>query len=153
MTNRTATAPEPQNPDYAAVVQASFARQGLLRTFGATLSDLSPGRAVLNVPYTDAVNQQQGFFHGAVMGAIADSAGGYASLSLMAAGSEVVTVEYKINFLKPAIGQVLVATGEVLRAGRSITVAHVDLTVAGEGDAAPALVGVLQGTFMRVAHA
>ncbi|MEL6872375.1 MAG: PaaI family thioesterase [Pseudomonadota bacterium] len=135
---------EPANPDYAGLVTASFGRQNLMQSFGATLGDVAPGRVMIIVSASDAVGQQQGYIHGGVIGAIADSAAGYASLSLMAAGSEVVTVEYKINFLKPAAGRSIEAIGHVLRAGRSLTVARADVHCEGTQ------IALLQGTFMRV---
>jgi uncharacterized protein (TIGR00369 family) len=140
------------NSDYAHVVARSFAQQGLMTTIQARLDQVEPGRAVISVPFGSSVSQQQGLFHGAVIGAIGDSAGGYAALSLMPAGSEVVTVEYKINFMRPARGTLLVATGTVLRAGRSVTVGRVDVETSG-ADGARTLVAVLQATFMRVTAA
>jgi uncharacterized protein (TIGR00369 family) len=115
-------------------VRESFARQGLMRAIGASLTDLAPGRCTIAVPFSDAVSQQQGFFHGGIIGAIADTAGGYAALSLLPPGSEVVTLEYKINFLRPAAGQRLVAEGSVLRAGRSVTVTRVDVFIEVDGE-------------------
>lgn len=108
-------------------VIASFARQGLLRTIGAELDSLAPGRCAIALPFTEKVGQQQGFFHGGVIGAIADTAGGYAALTLLPLGSEVLTLEFKINFIRPAAGERLVAEGTVLRAGRSVCVTRVDV--------------------------
>ena len=112
-----------------AEVRASFARQGLMRGIGATLVELGPGRCRIELPFSDLVGQQQGFFHGGVIGAVADTAGGYAALTLLPAGSEVLTLEYKINFLRPAAGTRLAAEGMVLRPGRSVTVTRVDVHV------------------------
>ncbi len=109
-----------------AEVRASFARQGLMRGIGAALTSLSPGRCTIGLPFSDAVGQQQGFFHGGVIGALADTAGGYAALTLLPPGSEVLTLEYKVNFLRPAAGERLIAEGLVLRAGRSVSVTRVD---------------------------
>ena len=97
----------PANPDYAEAIRASFARQGMMRTLGIRLGEIAPGRVVLELPFGETVGQQQGMFHGAAIGAIGDVAGGYAALSLMPAGSEVVTVEYKINFVRPAKGTIV----------------------------------------------
>lgn len=137
------------DPDYAQVVARSFARQGLMRTLAARLDLVEPGRVVISVPFTEHVSQQQGLFHGAVIGAIGDSAGGYAALTLMPQGSEVVTVEYKINFIRPAQGAELIATGTVLRAGKSVTVGRVDVAVRDDAGTTT-LAAVLQATFMRV---
>ena len=119
----------PANPDFDAVVRASFTKQGFLKTIGAELALIAAGRVIIRCPFSDQVSQQHGFFHGAVIGAIADSAGGYAALSLMSANSEVVTVEYKINFLMPAKGEWLEARGEVTRAGNSLFVTRVDVHI------------------------
>jgi uncharacterized protein (TIGR00369 family) len=135
----------PQNPDFEGVVRASFARQGLMTLLKAQLHIVSPGRVAIAVPMGAEVTQQSGLFHGGVIGAIADSAGGYAALTLMPAGSEVVTIEYKINFMRGAAGRWLSAHAEVLRAGRSVTVARVTCDVDDQDPCA-----VVQATFMRV---
>lgn len=110
-------------------VEISFSRQGFLNGLGARLVDLGAGRCVVELPFSDAVTQQQGFFHGGAMGALADTAGGYAAMTLLPDRTEVVTLEYKINFLRPAAGDAIIAVGEVLRAGRSVVVTRVDVHV------------------------
>ena len=130
-----------------AEVRASFARQGLMRGIDAVLAELGPGRCRVELPFSDLVGQQQGFFHGGVIGAVADTAGGYAALTLLPAGSEVLTLEYKINFLRPAAGARLAAEGVVLRPGRSVTVTRVDVYVL-TGDRT-ALCAALQQSIMR----
>lgn len=119
----------PENPEFEAVVRASFARQGLMTTIGAELALVAPGRVIIRCAFSDRISQQHGFFHGAVIGAIADCAGGYAALSLMPKESEVVTVEYKINFLTPAKGDWIEARGEVSKAGKSLFVTRIDVQV------------------------
>ncbi len=109
----------------ASEVRISFARQGLMRSIGAELTGVAPGRCTLVLPFNDAFGQQQNFFHGGIIGAVADTAGGYAALTLLPLGSEVLTLEYKINFIRPAAGDRLVAEGDVRRAGRSICVTRV----------------------------
>ena len=128
-------------------VRASFARQGLMRTIGAEMTALKPGRCTIELRFSETVGQQQGFFHGGVIGAIADSAGGYAALSLLPVGSEVLTLEYKVNFLRPAAGERLLAEGSVLRAGRSVTVTRIDVFVAARGR--KSLCAALQQSIMR----
>lgn len=119
----------PRNPDFAADVAASFASQGALRAIGAVLEAIEPGRCVVRVPYSDAVTQHHGFFHGGVIGALADVAGGYAAMSLCEPGWQVLTVEYKINFIAPAAGSAIVATGHVVRAGRALTITRMEVSV------------------------
>jgi uncharacterized protein (TIGR00369 family) len=139
--------PEGLSAEKETEVRASFASQGLMRTIGAELASLRPGRCTVEVAFSERVGQQQGFFHGGVIGAIADTAGGYAALSLLPVGSEVVTLEYKINFLKPAAGSRLVADASVLRAGRSVTVTRVDVFVEARGQRS--LCAALQQSIMR----
>lgn len=108
-------------------ILASFARQGFLTGMGARVLALRAGRCALEMPFGSAVTQQHGFFHGGAVGALADSAGGYAAMTLVPDGTDVLTLEYKINFLRPASGETLVAEGTVLRAGRTVTITRVDV--------------------------
>ena len=130
-----------------AEIRASFARQGLMQGIGAALAELGPGRCRIELPFSDLVGQQHGFFHGGAIGAVADTAGGYAALTLLPAGSEVLTLEYKINFLRPAAGARLAAEGVVLRSGRSVTVTRVDVHVLADGQML--LCAALQQSVMR----
>ena len=116
----------PRNPHFERVVRDSFARQGLMATLGARLTCVEPGYVEIEVPFTDAVSQQQGLFHGGVTSSIVDTSCGYSALTLMPESSEVLTVEFKINLFAPARGDRLVASGRVLRPGRTITVCHGD---------------------------
>ena len=118
---------KPRNPDFAADIVASFASQGALRGIGAVLESIEPGRCVVRVPYFEAVTQHHGFFHGGVIGMVADVAGGYAAMSLCEPGWQVLTVEYKINFIAPAAGSAIVATGHVVRAGRALIVTRMEV--------------------------
>jgi uncharacterized protein (TIGR00369 family) len=114
----------PLDPAIEAKVRASFDAQEAMRTVGARMLALGPGRAEIELPALPHVGQQAGFVHGGVVAMILDSACGYASLTTMPAESEVVTVEFKINFLRPALGERILARGAVTRAGRSLTVAQ-----------------------------
>lgn len=138
-----------QNPDYDRVVRESFARQGLMTTLGARIVVLEPGYCVVEMGYSPGVSQQRGFFHGGAIGAIADTAAGYAAYSLMPAGSEILTVEFKLNLVRPAMPPLLRAEGRVLRAGNTLTVCRADvLHKDGDGMEPCAL---LQSTLMRIA--
>ncbi len=121
------TAFEPRNPDFERAVRDSFARQGFMRTIGAALARVEAGTVEIVMPFADTVAQQHGYFHGGAMGAIADSAAGYAAFSLMPAQSNVLTVEYKMNIVAPGRGERLLARGQVIRAGRTLTVARADV--------------------------
>ncbi|MBK5207413.1 MAG: PaaI family thioesterase [Polaromonas sp.] len=103
-------------------IEASFLRQGLMRHLGARLVRVEPGLCEVALPYSERVNQQQGGFHGGAMGALADIAGGYAAMTVVAADSEVTTVEYKINFLAGFKEGELRAIGRVAKAGKRIIV-------------------------------
>jgi uncharacterized protein (TIGR00369 family) len=115
------------NPDFAERVRDSFARQAAMRLIGARLTQVEPGRCVIELAVRDDLTQQHGFVHGGVVGMIADSAGGYAAFTLMPADASVLTVEYKINMLSPAAGDLLIAIGEVLKPGRSLSIVRADV--------------------------
>ena len=97
-----------------------------MATLGAKLADVAAGRVAITVPIGPHLSQQDGFLHAGVVAAALDSACGYAALTLMPDDAEVMTVELKVNLLAPASGQSLVAEGEVVRAGRTLTVCRGD---------------------------
>jgi len=104
------------------IVMKSFLRQGLMKTIGAEIIEISQGRVVIEMPIEPQVSQQHGFAHAGATFAIGDSASGYAALTLMPEGSEVLTVEMKINLIAPAAGKRLIAVGEVVKPGRRLMV-------------------------------
>jgi uncharacterized protein (TIGR00369 family) len=108
-------------------IEQSFKRQGMMQHLQAHLLRVEPGCVELALPFSDKVTQQQGGFHGGAMGALADIAGGYAALTVMPEGMEVVTVEYKINFLSSFQGGELRATGKVLKSGKRIVVTSAEV--------------------------
>ncbi|MFC5500255.1 PaaI family thioesterase [Caenimonas terrae] len=112
----------PQDPQYAARVAASFARQPAMETIGASLAQVAPGRVVIELPFAPGLTQQHGFLHGGVVGMALDSACGYAAFSLMPVDAAVLTIEYKINMLAPAKGRRFRMEGLVVKPGRTITV-------------------------------
>ena len=120
---------QPQDPDFAARIRASFARQKAMDLIGARLTVVEPGYTEVALAYRDDLTQQKGFVHGGIVGMIADSACGYAAYSLMPASASLVTVEYKINILAPAKSD-LVARGEVIRPGRTLSVTRADVYAA-----------------------
>jgi len=111
----------PLDPDVRRAIEASYGRQGLLRTLSARLTDVDAGRISIILPVRPEASQQDGFVHAAAVTAILDSACGYAALSLAPAGSAVLTIEYKVNFLEPARGEFIEAIGTVVRPGRTTT--------------------------------
>ncbi|HEX8986730.1 MAG TPA: PaaI family thioesterase [Rhodocyclaceae bacterium] len=113
---------EPRDPHWADKVKASFARQGVMGLIGAELADVRPGRCEIRLPYREDLSQQHGFFHAGITTTAVDSAAGYAGFSLMPAGSSVLSVEFKINLLAPADGELLIATGEVIKPGKNLVI-------------------------------
>jgi uncharacterized protein (TIGR00369 family) len=124
----------PAMPGSLERVRASFRRQGLMRLLDARVVEAGEGRCVIEVPFRDELTQQERYFHGGVIGAIADNAGGYAALTLAPPDREVLTVEYKVNFLAPARGERLVARGEVLSAGRRLFVCQAEVEAVDGGE-------------------
>lgn len=127
-------------------VRASFARQGLMATYGAEILSIAEGSVHLAAPITDAVSQQHGAAHAGLAFALGDSAAGYAALTLIGGTTDVMTAEMKINLLRPATGDRLVAEGRVIKAGRRLIVVQAD--VFADRDGGRALVAVLQGTMV-----
>ena len=116
----------PADPHFAARIRASFGRQKAMALIGASLAAVAPGRVEVALPFRDDLTQQKGFVHGGIIGMIADSACGYAAYSLMPADCTLVTAEYKINLLASATSA-LVARGEVVKPGRTLTVARAEV--------------------------
>ena len=139
---------DPEDADYQERIRASFARQGLMRTLGASLGNIGPGEAEIVLRPDPAISQQHGFVHAGAVSAIADSAAGYAALSLMPARRGVLSTEYKINLLAPAVGDRIVARGRVVKAGRTLTVAQTD--VFAERDGQEKLIALLTATMITV---
>lgn len=113
---------EPRDPQYAERVQQSFARQGIMKTLGATLGLLEPGAVDIHLDWAQGLTQQHGFLHAGVVSTGLDSACGYAAFTLMPAEAAVLTIEFKINLLAPARGERFRMEGRVLKPGRTITV-------------------------------
>lgn len=131
----------------------SFARQTMMATFGASMDSVAPGRVVLSAPILPGSRQQHGAGHAALTFGLGDSAAGYAALSLLSPGSEVMTVEMKINLLSPARGARLIAVGEVARAGRRLIVVRAEVfaqATAGDSAADWRSIALLQGTMIPV---
>lgn len=116
-----------QDPDFAARVRASFECQQAMRLIGAAMPVIEPGHTEIHLPYRPEISQQHGYVHGGVVGMIADSAAGYAASTLTAAEAGVLTVEYKLNLLAPADGNLLIAEGSVLRFGRTLIVTRAEV--------------------------
>lgn len=140
---------EQASPSVQKRVQDSFDRQGLMAHLGARLTHIGPGRVHITLPARPEVTQQHGYVHAGATSAIADSAGGYAALTLFDEESDVLTVEYKINLLAPAAGDHLEAIGIVLKPGRTLTVCRLEVYGV-QPDGARKLVANGQQTLIRV---
>jgi uncharacterized protein (TIGR00369 family) len=114
-------------------IRDSFAGQDFMTTIGATIVSVASGHVEVRLPVRPGILQQHGFVHAGVVSAIADNAAGYASMSLLDEGTEVLTAEFKINFMAPARGGHLVARARVLRSGRRLTVSACDVFAVSQG--------------------
>jgi uncharacterized protein (TIGR00369 family) len=133
---------EPKDPDWDARVRASFAKQAFMAYLGAELSHVSPGAVDIELGLMPELTQQHGFFHAGATSSIADSAAGYAALSLFAAGTGVLTTEFKVNLLNPAKAPRLVARGRVIKPGRTLTIARADVYGLSETEQVHVLTGL-----------
>ena len=124
---------EPLDPNYAARVRESFARQSFMRTIDARLGEVSPGEVIIELPFREDLTQQHGYLHAGILTAIVDTACGFAAMTLMPADGEVLSVEFKINLLAPARGERVSARGRVVRAGRTLTVCEGEAIAVTEG--------------------
>jgi uncharacterized protein (TIGR00369 family) len=115
-----------QDPNYEKRVRSSFARQKVMQTIGATMTRVDPGIVEIVLPYNAELTQQNGFIHAGIVSTIMDSACGYAAYTLMPADAAVLTVEFKVNLLSPAQGELIKVRSEVKRAGQNITVCSAD---------------------------
>ena len=142
------TATAPKDPAFQTRVEASFAKQGLMRTLGAYILRISPGAVDIALPANPSISQQHGFVHAGAVAAIADTAAGYATLSLMPARVGVLTTEFKINLVAPAIGERIVARGRVVKTGRTLTVTQTEVVAETAGE--EKLVALLTATMMAI---
>lgn len=137
----------PQNPDWEVPVQESFRRQGMMSTLGVELHRLHLGEVRLRFRHVASLTQHHGYIHAGALGAVLDSSCGWAAQTLMPAGSEVLTVEYKLNLLRPAVGEIFEACGQVVRAGRTVSAAEGSLYAV---DHPERTIATLTATLIRV---
>ena len=124
---------EPRDADFERRVRESFARQRAMETFGAGLLRVAPGEVEIGFEFREEFTQQHGYLHAGLVTALVDTACGYAALSLTEPGAEVLSVEFKLNLLAPAVGQTFVARSRVVRPGRNLTVCAGDLHALNDG--------------------
>ncbi len=136
----------PADVGYEARIRGSFARQGAMALLGARLDEVAPGYCAISLVPRPEIAQQHGYVHAGVVGAIVDSAGGYAGYTLFPVGSSVLTVEFKLNLLAPADGDRLIAEGFVVKSGRTLSVTRGE--VHAERNGTRTLVALMQQTLM-----
>ena len=129
-------------------IRASFAKQGLMTTLGATLESVAPGAVEIALRPNAMISQQHGFVHAGALSAIADTASGCAALSLMPTSRGVLTTEFKINLVAPAVGERIVAHARVVKAGRTLTLTQADVFAESAGQ--KKLIALLTATMMTI---
>jgi uncharacterized protein (TIGR00369 family) len=138
----------PANADFERMVRESFAKQGFMGHLGAEIAQVRPGYCEIHLPRRPDLLQQHGFIHAGALSAIVDTAGGYAAFSLFDPGDGVLTVEFKINCMAPADGEMVIARGEVVRPGRTLTVTKGEVVAVKDGR--ETVCALMQQTMMRV---
>jgi uncharacterized protein (TIGR00369 family) len=139
---------EPKNPDFRTVAAATFERQPAMRTLGISLARLEPGEVELSMAYSPEFTQQNGFVHAGIITAGLDNACGIAAFTLMPAGSDVLTVEFKTNLLAPARGERFFFRAHVVKPGRTLTVC--EARAYAQHEDAESLVATMTGTLMAL---
>jgi len=140
---------QPKSSDFAARCRDSFGRQPYMAHLGCELIAIRPGFAEIRMPFRPELRQQHDYFHGGAIASALDSAAGYAAFSLMPEDATVLTVEYKLNFVNPGVGEAILARGQVIKPGRTLTVVQADAYALRDG--AEALVATSIQTLMTVA--
>jgi uncharacterized protein (TIGR00369 family) len=141
---------QPHDAGYEQRTRDSFARQAAMRTLGATLHSVAPGRVVITMPHHESLTQQHGYVHAGMLSAALDSACGYAAFSLMPEDAAVLTIEFKVNLLAPARGPLFRFEGTVVKPGRTISVVEGRATQHGAAGDAQTLVATMTATIMTV---
>lgn len=139
---------EPRDPNFRQRIEQSFARQTLMTTLGATLHSMEPGKVVIRLPHQEHICQQHGFLHAGAIASVVDSACGYAALTLAEPATAVLAVEFKINLMKPAVGEEFYAAGTVVRAGKTLTVCSGEFYTSSTADP----IALMQSTIMTLAN-
>jgi uncharacterized protein (TIGR00369 family) len=134
------------DPHFAERVLASFARQNAMELIQATMPRIAHGLTEIHLPHWPGIEQQHGFVHGGVVGMIADSAAGYAAMTMVAPTASVLTVEYKMNLVAPADGEKLIARGKVVRPGKTLIITQAEVFAVKDG--VETLCALMQQTIM-----
>ena len=135
-----------RNPSFAEEIKRSFTQQTVMNLIGAELIRVEAGLVEITLPYRADLAQQHGYLHAGIVTTIADSACGYAAYSLMPRNSDVLSVEFKVNLLRPAKGEMFSAAAEVVKSGKTLTVVRADVFAIDEGRRD--LIATMQGTMI-----
>jgi uncharacterized protein (TIGR00369 family) len=135
------------NSFFVETIRESFGRQSVMKLIGAELTRVDPGVIEISLPYRNDLTQQHGYVHAGIVTTIADSACGYAAYTLMPPDSEVLSVEFKVNLLRPAKGKVFLARADVIKSGRTLTVVRADVFALLQ-DSSRDLIATMQATIM-----
>lgn len=140
----------PSDENFVERITTSFHKQGIMGTIGAKLVKVAPGEVQIEFPYNEAFTQQHGFLHAGVMTTVVDSACGYCASTLMPSDSEVLTIEYKANFIAPGAGKEFLAIGRVVKPGRTITTCQGEVLAKDEKTGEYKTIIIMQATMMTV---
>jgi uncharacterized protein (TIGR00369 family) len=141
---------EPKNPDFRRIATETFGRQQAMRTLGFSIARMEPGEVDLAMDYSAALTQQNGFVHAGIITAGLDTACGIAAFTLMPAGSDILTVEFKTNLLAPASGTRFIFRAEVIKPGRTLTISEARAYALRDGS--EHLIATMTGTLMAIAR-
>ena len=136
-------------PAHAARIRQAFDGQGMMKTLCASLTRIEAGEVEIVLPFGPHIAQHHGFVHAGGLTTVVDNAGGFAAMTLMPAGMQVLTIEFKVNFLSPAIGEKFIAIGRVKRAGKQISVVEGEV-LAEAADGARKTIALMLATMMGV---
>lgn len=124
---------DPRDPDWRARCLASFEQQPIRKAFGIVMTTIEPGFCEMRMPFRADLTQQQGFFHAGIVSTLADNAGGMSAYTLMPAGAAILGVEFKVNFMSPAKGDVMIARARVVKPGRTLIITQVEVAMLEDG--------------------
>ena len=134
--------------DLEARVRTSFERQQVMRLLNAQLQNILPGEVQIKFPYQLCLTQQNGYIHAGIITTILDSACGFAAFTMMPLNRSVLSIEFKVNLLSPAVGESFIGIGKVIKAGRTITVCSGELPSMESGN--KKLVAIMQASMITV---
>jgi uncharacterized protein (TIGR00369 family) len=138
------------NPDFEKKIRDSVVYQGALHALGAEVVKIELGYVEIHIPFSKAVQQQHGLFHGGMVALAADSASGYATYTVLPEGEECVSAEFKVNFLYPARGEKLISRGGIIKVGHTLVIAEATVSVVKDGEETEC--ALMLHTLARVKH-